>query len=433
MPYRYAVLLLLTTLTLPAQAQWTRIDTNGLPRNGILAVSSVAASEQAVLATANNGLYRSTNDGTTWTQVTGVPAASVVSMSGASGLVQNGSASVFVSLDHGGTWAARPSLPSLANAVNAFVRVQTGAGRSHLYISSTQEQPNKLWVTHDDFATVQAALPGETIEQVTTNGSVLLATSGFSPSARYFRSTDGGRTWAQTASPGVGAVSIYGSRDSLFVAGLAPTSMRLFGSKDGVAWTDLGPGGIPMPAEADPSHSAAFGYTGSGFNLSVRSGRGVVSITSNFPAQTFGTFRMICHQTGAGGNRAITSRFAYAMATCDDAGQTIASALYRHPISGAVRTAAEIGTAAPGLTLDAPAPHPARGRTSVSFTLTAPGAVQFVVLDLLGRTVATLVDGPRAAGAATVDVTTEALPAGVYLLRLTTAGGAVSRPLVVAR
>ncbi|HYE58426.1 MAG TPA: hypothetical protein VD948_07955, partial [Rhodothermales bacterium] len=72
---RSLALLLLGILVPPAQAQWTRIDTNGLPRNGNIAVSSVSASEAAVYATAGNpsGLYRSTDHGATWTRVTAVP------------------------------------------------------------------------------------------------------------------------------------------------------------------------------------------------------------------------------------------------------------------------------------------------------------------------------------------------------------------------
>jgi len=440
MPQRaLAFTLLLGILVPPARAQWTRIDTNGLPRNGNIAVSSVSASEVAVYATAGNpsGLYRSTDHGATWTRVTAVPtgpsAGATVAASGASALVQDGSTSVYVSTDHGVTWTARPRVPSLEAAVNGFARVQTAQGRSHAFISATSSQPNKLFVTHDDFATVTAVLPNETIEQVTSNGSVLLASSGTSTSARYFRSTDGGRTWSQTASPNVGAVAIFGASDSLFVAGLSGTTFRLYGSKDGAAWTNLGSGGLPMPVEADPSHSAAMGYTGSGFNLSVRNGRAPVSITSNFPAQTFGTFRLICHQTGAGGNRAVTSRFAYAVATCDDTGQSVLGALYRHPVTGATSTDVEHPVRMGTLALSAPAPNPTRGGFSVTFAQATAGPARLVLVDLLGRTVAVLADGPQPAGESTVRLAAHALSAGTYLLRLTSGGHTISRPVMIAR
>lgn len=430
--------LLLCGLAAPAFAQWTRIDTNGLPRAGNIAVSSVSASEVAVYATAGNpsGLYRSTDHGATWTRVTAVPtgpsAGATVAASGASVLVQDGSTSVYVSTDHGVTWAARPRVPSLEAAVNGFARVQTTAGRSHAFISATSSLPNKLFVTHDDFATVTAVLPGETIEQVTTSGTVLLASSGFSNTARYFRSTDGGRTWTQTASPNVATPSIFGASDSLFVAGSFAAS-SLYGSKDGAAWTALPGGqGIAAPVEADPSHSAVFAYTGSSFTLSVRNGRAPQGITGNFPVQTFGTLRLICHQTGGGLNRAVTSRFAYAVSTCDDAGQSV-TALYRHPVVGARTTAVEHPARAGTLALGAPAPNPARGGFSVAFAQEAAGAVRLVLVDLLGRTVATLVDGPHPAGETTATLGADALPAGVYLLRLMAGAQVVSRPVVIAR
>ena len=69
-------------------------------------------------------------------------------------------------------------------------------------------------------------------------------------------------------------------------------------------------------------------------------------------------------------------------------------------------------------------PNPFSGRTRIAFSLGAPADVTLEVYDLLGRRVATLVDGPVEAGEhlATFDAT--GLPSGVYLSRLV-AGGSV--------
>ena len=78
-------------------------------------------------------------------------------------------------------------------------------------------------------------------------------------------------------------------------------------------------------------------------------------------------------------------------------------------------------------------PNPAAQTSTVRFALAAPGDARLDVFDALGRRVATLVDGPLAAGVheATLDVS--ALPTGVYLVRLRTDAGPETIRLTVAR
>jgi glycosidase len=83
--------------------------------------------------------------------------------------------------------------------------------------------------------------------------------------------------------------------------------------------------------------------------------------------------------------------------------------------------------------LGAAFPNPAAGRATVRYTLDAPADVQLHAYDVLGRRVATLDDGPRAAGAHTATLDTRALPAGVYVLRLTADGRTASSRLTIAR
>ncbi len=77
------------------------------------------------------------------------------------------------------------------------------------------------------------------------------------------------------------------------------------------------------------------------------------------------------------------------------------------------------------------APNPTQGRASVSFFLPAASEARLVAYDALGREVAVLVNGPRAAGAHTAEFNTAALPGGLYLLRLDAAGAARTARLVV--
>ncbi|WP_420457629.1 M64 family metallopeptidase [Rubrivirga sp.] len=83
--------------------------------------------------------------------------------------------------------------------------------------------------------------------------------------------------------------------------------------------------------------------------------------------------------------------------------------------------------------LGVPRPNPVRASTRLSFWLAAPARARLSVVDVLGREVAVVADGPRAAGAHGVDWAPGALPAGVYLVRLDAAGVVATRALTLLR
>ena len=85
--------------------------------------------------------------------------------------------------------------------------------------------------------------------------------------------------------------------------------------------------------------------------------------------------------------------------------------------------AVRLVVSAPELALDLPRPNPARGAVAVPFTVSEAGRVHLAAYDMLGREVAVLVDEERSAGAHDARIDTGAWAAGVYVLRLATAGG----------
>lgn len=76
-------------------------------------------------------------------------------------------------------------------------------------------------------------------------------------------------------------------------------------------------------------------------------------------------------------------------------------------------------------------PNPAAGRTTLTYTLSAPGPVRLVVYDLLGRRVAVLADDVRRAGEHTARLPLAGMPAGRYLVRLETRRGPRTIPLTL--
>ena len=87
-----------------------------------------------------------------------------------------------------------------------------------------------------------------------------------------------------------------------------------------------------------------------------------------------------------------------------------------------------------GLAIARVFPNPTTGSATLRYAVATAANVRVTVLDVLGRTVLTATDGPAAAGDHEVRLDTAALPAGVYVVRLSVDGQAAStRTLTVVR
>ncbi|MCB2203116.1 amidohydrolase family protein [bacterium] len=78
-------------------------------------------------------------------------------------------------------------------------------------------------------------------------------------------------------------------------------------------------------------------------------------------------------------------------------------------------------------------PNPFNPTTTITFTVPVDGSVQLTVHDVLGRTLATLVDEHRRAGQYTEQFDAAALPSGTYLCRLTFEGETQTKWMTLAR
>ena len=97
-------------------------------------------------------------------------------------------------------------------------------------------------------------------------------------------------------------------------------------------------------------------------------------------------------------------------------------------------TPSEAGPSAPlASALHTVFPNPTRGTATLHYDLAESGPASVRVYDAVGRHVLTLADGLLAAGAHEASLDASPLPAGVYLVRLTTATAAHTQSLVVVR
>lgn len=78
-------------------------------------------------------------------------------------------------------------------------------------------------------------------------------------------------------------------------------------------------------------------------------------------------------------------------------------------------------------------PNPFNPTTVVGYRLSVDGPAKLTVYDLLGREVAVLVDGPMSAGAHSVTFDASGFSSGVYIYRLQTAQGVLTRKMVLIK
>ena len=91
------------------------------------------------------------------------------------------------------------------------------------------------------------------------------------------------------------------------------------------------------------------------------------------------------------------------------------------------------GTAPEAALLGEPRPNPFSARTVIPFTLDAEAPVSLAVFDALGRRVATLADGPLAAGDHRATFDASGLAPGPYVVRLEVDGQTVTRRVLFVR
>ncbi len=78
-------------------------------------------------------------------------------------------------------------------------------------------------------------------------------------------------------------------------------------------------------------------------------------------------------------------------------------------------------------------PNPFNPSTTIEFTLTRPQEIQLAVYNVQGQLVSTLTDGHRSAGKHIVNFNADELSSGVYLYRLKTGAGVVSKKMILIK
>ncbi len=210
-------------------------------------------------------------------------------------------------------------------------------------------------------------------------------------------------------------------------------------SADYVALTFVREDGKRLVFDARPTEAAA-----AAFSVSVSATRaGTYTLTwPDLPGSVEAPIRLVDTVTGAEVDLRSASSYSFQVEAGPVARQAGALADPTSDDGAAARFSLLLGAQAVAtegagpsvLALGMPYPNPAASQVTVPFSLAEAGRARVEVFDVLGRSVSVVADESFALGSQRVSLDVSRLPAGTYMVRLTTASGELlSRSLTVAR
>jgi len=235
--------------------------------------------------------------------------------------------------------------------------------------------------------------------------------------------TDFAETWARPDGDGLGNGYIFDIEidplsGNLFVG----TAQGIYYSPNGGDdWTGLN-SAFPIPAVPPEIRNIAFDSNGAFFASTW--GQGVwyapdwqATALSNYALKTSNIFNM------AISNNTVN--------VFTDTGEMFT---FEYNFNSTSVDTEEAGTELPSaFALDQNYPNPFNPVTTIQFALPQSSDVNLSVYDVLGRRVATLVNGQLQAGQHAVNFQATDLPSGMYLYRLTTPAGSISQKMVILK
>jgi hypothetical protein len=272
------------------------------------------------------------------------------------------------------------------------------------------------------------AVHGSAPDNVWTVGVSRTITEDFHPLVARWT----GSAWAIVSTPFDGrGIELYDVEttgpDDVWIAGAATTGGAFVAHWDGAAWAE-----ISAPSIGSFAVIASDDIYGFGGPISHWDGEAwaVVDDLSDLSSPSFRSAASVVMPDGrlwAAGRTIDADVFHTLVVRSAD---PVTTDRYDDPT---VPVGAE--PAAPGerFVLRGPTPNPARARAALVLTLGEPTNVRVEAFDALGRRVAVLLDGALGAGTHPLTLDASALPPGVYLVRATGAGLALSRTVTVAR
>jgi photosystem II stability/assembly factor-like uncharacterized protein len=424
---------------------WTPMNI-GLPGNQVFSLATEGTTLFA--ATINNGVYRSIDSGASWVAASsGIVQSEVNSMAGNSPDIYAvmGYDSLYSSSDNGITWTADTSFHSGAIASVTVIGQKVYASTSTgIYVSSDH---GKTWNTING-GVLNTTYPTMLVQ----SGSNLI--SATQESGEVFLSSDNGTTWKnvgqylpQLASlTASGSSVVAGTRDGVYAStdngetwanvndtlininALAATGSDVFAGR--YLWP-VAIGSSESPAPGGVFHSTDGGLTWSPFSSGLPFNPSVYAPAVNsiavhggyvFAGLDPGLYSStITNNNWANFGQNLPGGRVLSLFVNDSSvfAGTELSGIWRAPLSAVTGVKQPIASALPrSFQLEQNYPNPFNPSTTISYQLSEVSIVKLNVYDILGRQVATLVNGRQNAGNYNVTFNASNLSTGVYFYRL---------------
>lgn len=375
-------------------------------------VGRLASGGGDLFAATNLGLFCSRDEGKSWNIIDSANCSSprryvsFVAANGSDIFETISLAGSFRSSDGGRLWTGFSPDPASSTSVTAmvFVGSNTFAGAGSIGVALSTDE-GVTWTAAD------YGLASKSVKCLQTIGGTIYAGT----SLGVFRSTDNGSNWTVMNSGLADYETTY-----LTVMNLAANDTNLFAgtgvglfisSKNGASWAEAG-GGIPKVAIHCMEESDGFVFAGTDLGIFVSGDNGKSWRAANTGIRPYSPVNSFC----------IDGSYLYA-----GIGN---SGVWRRPLSELTSVSHARAAIPSRVILDQNYPNPFNPSTAIGYRLSEVSDVTLKVYDVLGREVATLVNGRESAGSHTVRFDARRLASGAYFYVIRTGGGTVAKRMI---
>ncbi len=430
---------------------------------------TLAFKDSTLFAGTDDGLFFSVNDGSSWSDGHLPTSVFFIAVEG-NNLFVSGSGGIFLSTDNALSWKCLSGQTSETELKFARRNNDLFVGTNFGVFHSTDNGESWLPAGLPDFSVSSLSFKDSSLFAYTGKGTFVSTDDGMDWKAlnlpvnitsflvdgqdlyvstvddSIFVSTDNGSSWMRIGD-GIPSVSIGG-----FIAD--PDSSNViyaWSSYDGVfKSTNSGVTWVPADSGLPPNtiNAVTFGgeslYAGTGSGVYVTNDHGAswnsvnLALTNEY-ITTVATDTSLPGKIFAGGyngalvlttnsgiplvyvNKGLPSYDVYALTVCGAnlVAGTNGSNVYYRPLSQILTSVNRPGSDIPAdFRLDQNYPNPFNPTTAISYRLSTISHVTLKIYDVLGREVATLVDGKETAGPHTVTWNASRFASGVYFYRL---------------
>lgn len=416
---RFLLNLILTTFfffNIVIDAQWTQFAPGAYPFSYTWVESIVSDGTNLYTGTHSNGVFHSSDGGTTWTAISsGLPVASFVyTLAINQGKIFAGTTNnwgMYQTTDNGTSWT---KIGFTGIEIYSYTKIGDNlfAGTSVGADISTDNGATWTAVAIDTKEQVKAFAVNGSKFFAGIRGGEWIAYSHYTYGV--YLSTDNGVTWSWPTNTGFDKIIITLSAigNNLF----AGTSSGVYlSTDDGGIWTKVinGLTSTNITSAAVSGNNLFVGVSGGGVFLTTDNG-------TNWSAV----------------NTGLTNLYVYSLAVVgsDLYAGTLASGLWKRSLSDMVTTVEDNKINQPSnFTLYQNYPNPFNPSTNIRFEVPTSGFVSLKVFDVLGREVAELLNEYKSVGNYDVNFDASKLTSGVYFYKLQTGNFSSTKKMVLTR